>query len=351
VAYTVVFLWISGLANALSPGAAAAPSPAALLDLADFGTARGLSFKELARSRGVSAGLPAYDTALVDQLEGELEQARTALSALEEEAASQRLAHVEADLLAHPHLPQAAYLMAECFALQAALARPRDPALSAALERSRAALEGRRATAFADNESDPGTPATLQPLAVTGLTGVDRVELDGRELLVSTRAELAPGLHHVRVWRAGRPSFATFLRIEAGQSELRVPAPPLVACSADDLGSIQPSQVARGAGLPAGIACERWAVARSEGAGIGVALCERSRCGSFVHWERPRPQPFTPIAVERQWLPTWAKFAIVGAAAAAAGSVMLWQAGAFDSGSSGAASFRYEGVNPQAYRF
>jgi hypothetical protein len=191
----------------------------------------------------------------------------------------------------------------------------------------------------------------LQPLVVTGLSGVDRVEIDGRKLAASTRIELVPGLHHVRVWRAGRPSFATFLRTESGQSELRVPAPPLAPCSADDLGAVQPSEVARGAAVAAGVACERWAVARSEGAGIGVALCERSRCGAFVHWERPRPQPFMPIAVERQWLPPWAKFAIVGAAAAAAGSVLLWQAGAFDSGSTSAASFRYDGVNPQAYRF
>jgi hypothetical protein len=348
VAYTVVFLWISGLAGATGP------AEAAQRDLADFGATRGISFTELAersRQRGGSAGLAAYDPALVDRLEGELERARTALSALEEEAAERSLSRVEAELLAHPHLPQAAFLMAECFALQAALARPRDAELADQLERSRAALEGRRADPFGHFGSTPVISPTLHSVTLTGIGDVDRVEVDGRELPVSTRAELAPGLHHVRVWRAGRPSFATFLRLAADQTRLHVPTPPLVACSADDLGAVQPLQVANGAGVPAGVACERWAIARREGAGIGVALCERSRCGSFVHWQRTPPLPFAPIAVSRPWLPTWAKFAIVGAAAAAASSVVLWQAGAFDSGNSSAATFRYDGVNPQGLRF
>jgi hypothetical protein len=351
VASTVVFLWISGLA-AHSPAALPArPSDAARLDLADFGAARGLSFRELSPTAGGSLGLSAYDSALADRLEAELEQARTALSALEEDAATERLSHVEADLLAHPHLPQAGFLMAECFALQAVLARPRDPELASELERARAALEGRRAAAFGDDSGGPVASPAPQSLAITGLSSADQLEIDGREFASQRRAELALGIHHVRVWRAERLVFASFLRVRADQTELQVPAEALTACSADDLRAVRPSELARGAPVPAGVACERWALARADGAGIAVALCERSRCGGFVHWERQRALPFTPISVERRWLPAWASFAIVGAAAAAAGSLVLWQAGAFDSGNPSAASFRYAGVNPRAIHF
>lgn len=351
MASTVVFLWISGLAAHSPAGVPGRPSDAARLDLADFGAARGISFRELSRHPGGSVGLPAYDSALADRLEAELEQARTALSALEEDVATERLSHVEADLLAHPYLPQAGFLMAECFALQAALARPHDAELARELERSRGALEGRRAAAFGD--SPAGSAASPGPLslAITGVSSTDRLEIDGRELASHARAELAVGLHHVRVWRAERLVFASFLRIGAEQTELHVPAEALTACSADDLSAVQANEVARGAPVPPGVACQRWAVARADGAGIAVALCERSRCGRFVHWERKRAPPFTPISVERRWLPTWASFAIVGAATAAAGSLVLWQAGAFDSGNPSAASFRYAGVNPQAIRF
>jgi hypothetical protein len=241
--------------------------------------------------------------------------------------------------------------MAECFALRAALARPRDAALAGELDRSRAALEGRRAAAFGDTPSGAGTFPAPKSLAITGVTGVDRLEIDGRELPFATRVELVPGLHHVRVWRAGRPSFASFLRVAPEQTELHVPAPTLAPCSADDLGSVRADEVARGAAVPAGIACERWAIARADGAGISVALCEHSSCGGFVHWERARAEPFVPITVERPWLPAWAKFTIVGVAAAAASSVVLWQAGAFDSGNRNPARFRFEGVQPQPLGF
>jgi hypothetical protein len=319
-------------------------------DVNDFGATRGLSFQELTRADRRSAGFGAYDAAHVDRLESELEQARTALSALEEEAASEQLARIEADLLAHPHLPQAAFLMAECLALQALAVRPRDPTLADELERSRAALEGPRAAAFGEAAAAV-PPAKRQAIRVTGISHIDRVELDGSELSVSTRAELAPGLHHVRVRRAGRAIFATFLRVQPGQAELPLQAPALAPCSADDLGTVRGADVARGGAVPAGIACERWALVRAEADGIAVALCERSRCGSFVHWQRSAAPLFTPLPVDRQRLPSWATFAIVGAAAAAATSVVLWQAGAFDSGNPNAASFRYAGVNPQGIRF
>src|SRR4051794_13747015 len=93
VTNTVVFLFlvsrgpgpapsVLGPAPASAPASASAPSEGAMIHLRDFGAARGLSFVAAGVDRPL--GLPANDAALVDQLEGELEQARTALSALEE---------------------------------------------------------------------------------------------------------------------------------------------------------------------------------------------------------------------------------------------------------------------------
>jgi hypothetical protein len=346
VPYTVVFLWISG------GGVDGLPTPAQLGALGDFGAVRGLSFAPL-EQRDKRVGLSAYDGPRVDSLEAALEQARTALSALEEDAAMPLLRRVESELLAHPHLPQAAFLMAECLALQAQALRPRDPALAQRLEQARASLEGPRASAFGEASASAAPKAALHPLRVTGLSAQDELELDGRRVAAGTPIELAPGLHHARVWRgpSPRPVFAAFVRVQADQTELAIAAPRLVPCAADDLGSVQAAELARGVAPPSGIACQSWAIVRAEGDGIGVAQCSGSRCGSFVHWQRRPPQPFTPAIVDRQRLPTWATFAIVGAAAAAATSIVLWQAGAFDSGNPNAASFRYAGVNPQGFSF
>jgi hypothetical protein len=360
VAYTVVFLWISGAlaSGGLEPARQAGletessgrPTAAQLATLADFGAVRGLSFLPLEQS-AKSAGLLLYDDTRVDSVEASLEQARTALSALEEDTAMPLLRRVESELLAHPSLPQAAFLMAECLALQAQALRQRDPAMAEQLDQSRASLEGPRASAFGD-PARSATPA-LRAVRVTGLSAQDELELDGRRVMLRSPLELAPGLHHARVWRgqSRKPAFAAFVRVHAQQTELTIPAPPLVACAADDLGSLRAADLARGAAPPSGIACQSWALVRAEGDGIGVAQCAGSRCASFVHWQRRPVQAFAPAAVDRQRLPTWVTFAVVGVAAAATTSVVLWQAGAFDSGAPNAASFRYAGVNPQGIRF
>ena len=282
--YTVVFLWISaGLSQAPPPPPEqrSRALPAELGQLRDYGAARGLTFEPLASGATTSAGLVAYDAARVDRLEAELEQARTSLSALEEEAAGQRLSRVEAELLAHPHLPQAAFLMAECLALRAQVARQHDPALADELERSRAALEGPRAAAFGDAPASATTASPTIALRVAGLAALDELELDGAS---SARdVTLAPGLHHLRVWRAGRPIFATFSRVNVAQKQLSLPVPSLRQCGADDLGFVDARAMARGAAAPPGIECERWALARAEGTGIGFdrgcVVAERDRAG------------------------------------------------------------------------
>ncbi|RYZ05718.1 MAG: hypothetical protein EOO73_18625 [Myxococcales bacterium] len=330
---TVVFLWISA-------GGLVFPA-AAELDLRDFGAARGIDFRPpAARSRGATE-LPANDAALVDAIEAELEQARTALSALEEGAASARLSRVEGQLLSHSHLPQAAFLMGECLALQAQAARERSPALAQSLEARRAALEGTRAAAF--GEAPLASPAPpLAPLPVLGLAERDMLEVDGVSVGASRRVELGAGLHHVRVLRRERVVFASFTEVAPEQETLVLAAPTLQPCSAEDLSAVAEA---------ASVACPRWAKVREEPRGIGVALCEHERCGAFVHWQRSSPSPFAPLPAERRGLPGWLGFAIAGATVAAAGTLVLWQSGAFDRSRPNAATWEYGGLNPQGVRF
>jgi hypothetical protein len=324
-----------------------------LADLRDLGAARGVSF--VAISQGRPLGLPAYDAARVDALESELEQARTALAALEEASANARLHKVEAELLAHPHLPQASFLMAECLALQAQAARGQSPDRAAELDQKRAALEGPRAAAFGETAATGATSQQVS-LSVIGVGASDELELDGARLPGGTaQLALAPGLHHARVWRGNRPIFAAFARVTAGQTTLALDVPRRAACSAEDLEQVPraPSNAAqsRPAPLPSDIACGQWAQVREESGGIGVALCEQSRCGAFMHWQRRAPAPFAPLATSGKPFPTWAGVVIASGAALALSSVVLWQSGAFERGRPAAATWEYGGLNTQGLRF
>ena len=230
-----------------------------MADLRDLGAARGVSF--VAVSQGRPLGLPAYDAARVDALESELEQARTALAALEEASASARLHKVEAELLAHPHLPQASFLMAECLALQAQAARSQAPERAAELEQKRAALEGPRAPAFGET-STRGANTPRLALDVVGVGATDELEVDGTRWPSGTgKLALVPGLHHVRVWRGNRPVFAACSRLAADQTGLSLNVPKRVPCRAEDLEPVPRGGAATGVGaalaaaLPDDVAC------------------------------------------------------------------------------------------------
>jgi hypothetical protein len=348
VAYTVVFLFSVSVVVSRGPNPAPAVlTPQGLDALHDYGAARGLSFVALGPQPQLSGrGLPAYDAALVDRLESELEHARTSLSALEEEAAKERLGRIEAELLAHPHLPQVAFLMAECLALKAQAAGATPQATE--WREQREALEGPRALAFGETQTASPAAGTPLPLALDGLALGDEVEVDGQgQARGERRVSLLPGLHHFRVLRAGRPVFAAFRAVQAAEQRLRLEVPPLAPCSHDDLASVDARLLAAGAPPPAGVACERFAIVRPESSGVSVALCGRKGCGPLVHWQRRRKTaPFTPIAIDRSRLPSWAGFAIAGAGAALATSLVLWQSGALDRGQRAAGTLEYGGLNP-----
>jgi len=297
--------------------------------------------------------LPAHDANLVDSLEAELEQARTALSALEEASANERLALVEAQLRAHPHLPQAPFLMAECLALQAQATRAADGEQAKLLEARRAALEGPRAVAFGETPSPaPAAGSALPvPFQLEGLVPNDVLQLDGIEGNAPSR--LLPGLHHARVLRSGRPVFAAFFEVSAATPGIVVAVPQLAPCSADDLLRVRLQVSGLAPALATNVACGAWAIVREEPAGISVALCERGRCGAFLAWRKRPAQPFRPLSTpERSALPAWAGFTIAGAATLLTASIVLWQAGALDRSSKSAPTWQFGGLdNPQGLRF
>jgi hypothetical protein len=340
VPYTVVFLWFS---------AATPPPRPELDDLYDYGAARGASFVPLAAPPlvppGQSGALAAYDAERVDRLEADLEQARTALSTLDEQAAAEGLARVEAELLAHPHLPQAALLLAECLTLQAQAAGA-EP-LASDLRLRRLTLEGPRAPAFGEALGSSHAPTPLS-VGVEGLAANDELEVNGQARGRQRKLALLPGLHHVRVLRGGRLVYAGFEQLAAEQQQLTLAAPPVRPCSYDDLAGVDRALAARGGRLPTAVQCQHWALVRPEPGGVGIATCGRDQCSPFVHWQRrSAPAPFTPLVVDGSRLPSWASFAIAGAGAALATSFVLWQSGALDRGPRAAGTVEYRGLNPQ----
>jgi hypothetical protein len=235
--------------------------------------------------------------------------------------------------------------MAECLTLKAQAAGASSTAGELRLRSQ--ALAGPRAPAFGEVVAGPEAPSLTIGVTVVGPAATDTLEVDGEGRGSLRLLSLAPGLHHVRVLRAGQPVFATFAELAPTQAELALAVPKLRACTADDLSGVDRRLAAQGAPLPTPVQCARWALARAEPGGVGIASCSRTGCGPFVHWQRrSAPAPFTPLTVDRSRLPSWAGFALAGAGAALATGLVLWQSGALGRGHGAAATLEYGGLNP-----
>ena len=275
------------------------------------------------------AGLPtrSHDSdEVAARIESALEEAQTLAASLDEERALVVLAGVERDLLLHPSLPQAAWLMAERHQLAAAIRRrqPNGAAEAEALVASARALEGPRAALFGGGEPapvEPATPAAPARLDVLDLDRSDRLVLDGR---LATRSEsVLPGRHHARVLRDSSVAWAGWFEVPA---EVRygklLGVPPRVACSEDDLRDV--GQGKRTPIVPAGVRCGRWIGVRRGKNRLEVSWCEGARCTAYG------PLLEEPRAPEQQSsLPPWAAATIVGAATLGAGSILIFT-GAFE---------------------
>lgn len=270
---------------------------------------------------------PSYDPALVERIEAGLDEARTLGSSLDEEGALGLLDRVERELLSHPELPQAAFLLAEHHRVAASV-RARSPdgsAAAEALERAATVLEGTRAASFGEPARNATADEARVRVRVRGLDARDRLELDG--VAGPHERELAEGRHHVRVLRGDALAYAAFVELSGDSRDVVPGVPPLLPCSVDDLRGVSGE---RGFApvAPSGIACRRWAVVRRSPRGLELAECTFDRCRSFS------PLRAAPVsqrtAAPASAFPTWATIALAGLGAVGTSSLILWGAGVFD---------------------
>lgn len=300
-----------------------------------------------ARARGLTLVAPAEPTPGIDasdtmaRAERELDRAREAIAALDADAAERALARAEQQLRAHPELPGAAWLRAEV--LRAWSSRwervePRDPALAREAWQEASALDGGRSAGVGE-VAHPARARAKARFAVHGAAGGRVVlRLDGRPLATTTagdalvaEVEIAPAEHQVVVQIDERPAAAAWVAIGAG-------APAVVdlvvsegaLCSRDAFASAtRDGDRVRGPG----VACPRWvaAVAGPRPGSVLVARCALEDCGPLLEWHSERLPAAPPPATARASWPGWATWVLVGVGAAAAGTVGLVAAGAFES--------------------
>lgn len=322
--------------------AAPAAQPEYRGEIAEWAAERG--FRPVAPA--VSAAV-AYDATAALQIETLLEDAKT-------KAPGSAAVFEELDrlLAQHPELPQAAWLMAERYALEAQQrageAAPDGNAAEELTLRS-SELEGARATAVGSEASpEPSAAATHQPLQLIGMRPRDEVSIDGRPL--SPGRQLAPGRHHVQLWRARTRVWAGW--VDVG-SPARVPIPdPTPACNELDLLG---TELMASAPTPApGVRCNSWAVASpDDSGGLRLSLCQGSRCSAWEvqgHGAPTRSGPPPTSAAEHEGLPAWVTWGALGAGVVAGTALVLWRTGAF-APASDSTEFVFTGPTAAALRF
>jgi len=261
---------------------------------------------------------PTYRHELVLELEGRLDEARTLASSLDEERALEQLGAVERDLLAHPELPQAAWLLAEHHRIAADLRRgtPEGARIAEELDRQAHALEGARAPAFG---TEPGADfaSSAVRIVVRDLDSRDSLEIDG--VGGGSERMLEPGLHQARVLRGGELAFAGWTKLTAA-GEVTLGVRPLVPCSSEDLGTI--SLQGRVVNGTSGVRCPRFVIARREAERLEIADCTGSACSPFSPLKEPRNNGMGGLS-------PWAFAALTTTGVVAAMLLTTWAAGGF----------------------
>lgn len=294
-----------------------------------------------------------YDPKLVERLEELLEQARVSAGSLDEALALEQLALAEELVYAHPELPQAAFLLAEAAAQQAAVVEHSGLARLAQIQRARAAtLEGERVRPYAAGTEVHATSGGIhtpraegvRDVAITGLGHGDTLVWNGRS--VATRRLTVPvGEHHVQVLRNDSLFWAGFVLVHGADREVRIPVAPPTPCSRADLGGASLAQD-RVTGAEQ-VRCPLWAIARPAAAkGVDVALCRYAECGVLMNWQEGFGEPLVrPLHEAHPWrLPSWAGYVAAGVGAAAATGLYLWQSGVFDDPAQEPKTFSFGGI-------
>jgi hypothetical protein len=348
-------LWVLHVGATALPGTAGNGAPSTRAELERFSAAWSVRFSPVPPlslpSRATQAE-PARDAA--ERVEALFDSAQSALGALRPEEAGQSLKEAERILLAHPELPQAAWLLAEHHALSAQWLTPREPSAARALTIAAAVLEGLRVTPFREGTSadiaspghdngqtDLGSALTPVSLDVTGLSANDRLEWDAeaRTSPLSTTV----GQHQLRILRGERTVWASWISVGPSSPELRVNLPRVSPCSAEDLGETLDG--ARGPSAAPHVACPEWAIARVGSGELELALCRGSQCGDW-HRAPIQPEPFKPPAqaLTRAGFPRWAAYAVAGVGAAAVAGAVMAEAGVFGGGGATRERLRYDGL-------
>lgn len=290
-----------------------------------------------ARARGISLAAPtsagptglAPDLAVADRVEQELDRAREATAGLDGDATDRALSRAAADLVAHPELPQAAWLMAEvdrAWSVRYARIEPVDAARSARMWREAEGLDGGRASGIGDPRATAPQPGVAFSLvAPAGVTA----RVDG--VIVPSGKVVATAAPHVVVAeRDGVVLWASWVNVAAGMT---VTLPALSACTADDLSSAR----LEGDHVEGhGVRCGSWIAAAiaDDPSGVRIATCEAGGCGPLVEWRVLRAPPFDPGTESRArpgpW-PAWATWTIVGVGAAGAAVAVVLASGALQS--------------------
>src|SRR4051812_31189562 len=177
----------------------------------------------------LEAPQPAYDEALVREIETLLEEARSVAP-----GTVGTFERIDQLVLAHPELPQASFWLAERYALEAQHRAPDSaPDLESERELGRRAtsLEGPRAAPVGAAAASPATLADRDALELVDVRAHDALLLDGSS--VTGGASVAPGRHHVQLFRAQRRVWSGWVEL-GSPPRLRLPdATP--ACSDLDL--------------------------------------------------------------------------------------------------------------------
>lgn len=283
-----------------------------------------------------------YQGETVAHIETLLERARLAVDGLDAALALELIEQVRRALRTHPELPQASWLLAETFHIEADLARAAgDVQRAEALELEASRLEGPRSRAafapHASSETDLDTTATApraRQWMVSGPRPDDRLVWNGAQVEPPSResawhVETIAGLQHVRVLRGGALLWAGWIEVSDESATIELPVPAPAPCSAEDLA---PMHVPGLTGVP--VSCDRWIAARPVLSGpstapdaIEIARCHRDQCGAFERWPPPRPLPAVPVAPERDsnllTSAPWWTYAAIGTVVATTATILL----------------------------
>ena len=289
----------------------------------------------------LEAPQPAYDEALVREIETLLEEARSVAP-----GTVGTFERIDQLVLAHPELPQASFWLAERYALEAQQRAPdAAPELELEFGQRATSLEGARAAPVGAAAASSATPAERDALELVDVRPRDALLLDGSS--VSAGASVAPGRHHVQLFRAQR-------RVWSGWVELGSPprlrlADATPACSELDLWGTEGA--AQGPLALPGIRCDAWAVVDVRGSELELSFCRGARCSAWEHRSGAgAPGPSAAAPATRQSLSPWVTWGAVGLGATASTLLVLWQAGVFDR-TPAATEFVFTGPTAAAVRF